>query len=349
MPDQTLMPALQDLLDTCTRRSRATGLLMAGLKGVNSTINKTNRVLNDYANQNTNLNEALLVQAQQAFDGLHFKEGITDVLMPDLRREAKALGAQIGALKEAIAALQGDIVDVIKLDHAYQSLLNSPLQDTELNALLPALAQVLEQAQARLGDDFGAALRETMAEMGIEVSGRPPRFEIGRFEIVADFINRTASISYGKTPVASRVKLSLDTLVKTYQLEVKAIEGRSEDGQRWIEQLYQAWETARRKSERGSARTNIVDCYYEMVLLRQSRMFNSAPSKRSFVDYSRAQFAYDFDEFTRRQRLAYQGQMVYAHGATKTQADSASKSLWLVEGSGPHDGRFVSDLEFVKE
>ena len=66
---------------------------------------------------------------------------------------------------------------------------------------MPALTQELEQAQARLGDDFGAALRHAMAEMGIEVGGRPPRFEIGRFEIVADFINRIASISYGKTLV----------------------------------------------------------------------------------------------------------------------------------------------------
>lgn len=349
MSDQTLMNALTDLLDIYTQRSRATGNLIAGLKGVNSTINKTNRTLGEYANQNTNLDEALLAQAQQAFDDLHFKDDISDLLMPDLRREANALGAQIGALKEAAAALQGDIVDVIKLDHAYQSFLNSPLHDDDLKALMPALTQTLEQAQARLGDDFGVALRDAMAEMGIEVGGRPPRFEIGRFEIVADFINRTASISYGKTLVVPRLKLSLDTLVKTYQTELKTIEGRSEDSQRWLEQLYQSWELARRKNERNSARVNIVDCYYELVLLRQSRAFNTAPSKRSFVDYSRAQFTYDFDQFTRRQRLAYNGQVAYAHTATKSQAESTSKSLWIVEGTSPHDGRYVADIEFVKE
>jgi hypothetical protein len=83
--------------------------------------------------------------------------------------------------------------------------------------------------------------------------------------------------------------------------------------------------------------------------LRQSRTFNNAPNKRSFVDYSRAQFAYDFDEFTRRQRLAYNGLVAYAHTATKSQAESAGKSLWLVEGYGLHDGRYVADVEFVKE
>lgn len=348
MPDATLIDDLKNLLDVYTQRSRAAGTLIAGLKNVNSTINKTSRALNDYAGQNTNLDGSLLAQAQQAFDELRFKDGISDLLMPDLRRESKALAGQIGALKEAITALQGDMVDVIKLDHACQTFLNTPLPDAQLNALLPDLNQVLQQAQAQLGDDFGAALRHAMAEMDIEVGGRPPRFEIGRFEIVADFINRIAAISYGKTLIAPKIKLSLDILIRTFQLESKTIEGRSEDGPRWMEQLYQAWELARRKSERNSARMNIVDCYYELVLLRQSRTFNNAPSKRSFVDYSRAQFAYDFDEFTRRQRLAYHGQVVYAHGATKSQAESASKSVWIVEGHGPHDGRFVSDIEFVK-
>ncbi|HEX3053161.1 MAG TPA: hypothetical protein VHP83_21055 [Aggregatilineaceae bacterium] len=348
MPDQPLVDDLKRLLDTYLQRSRATGTLIAQLKSSNSTINKTNRALNDYMNQNTNLDGLLLEQAQQAFDRLHFREGISDLLMPDLRKEAKALTVQIGALKEAVAALQGDMIDVIRLDHACQTFQNTPLQDADLNSLMPALNQVLEQAQTRLGSEFGAALRDAMAEMGIEVGGRPPRFEVGRFEIVADFINRFASISYGKILVVPKVKLSLDVLIRTCQSETRTIEGRSEDSHRWIEQFYQAWELARRKNERSTARVNIVECYYELVLLRQNRTFNNAPSKRSFVDYSRAQFIYDFDEFTRRQRLVYQGQVVHAHGATRTQAESTSKSMWIVEGNSPHLGRYVSDVEFVK-
>ena len=101
MPAETLIDDLKNLLDVYTQRSRATGTLIAGLKNVNSTINKTNRALNDYASQNTNLDESLLAQAQQAFDELRFKDDVSDLLMPDLRREAKALAAQIGALKEA--------------------------------------------------------------------------------------------------------------------------------------------------------------------------------------------------------------------------------------------------------
>jgi hypothetical protein len=225
----------------------------------------------------------------------------------------------------------------------------SLLQDADLAELMPALAQTLQQAQAQLGNEFGEALRHALREMGIEVTGRPPRFEIGRFELEADFVNRNGALSYGKTLIVPKIKLSLEAVIKAYQQEAKTIEGRNEDGTRWMQNLYEAWNLARRKSERSTARINIVDCYYEMVLLRQGRNFNSAPSKRSFVDYSRAQFAFDFDEFTRRQRLAYEGQVVNAHTAMKSQADSPSKSLWIVEGNNPHDGRYIGDIEFVKD
>ena len=103
------------------------------------------------------------------------------------------------------------------------------------------------------------------------------------------------------------------------------------------------------KANVNSARINIVDCYFELVLLRQGRTFDSEPSKRTFADYSRAQFAYDFYEFTDRQRLAYHGQVVKVHGATKSQTDSPSKSMWIVEGHGRTMGAYVADIEFVKE
>lgn len=348
MANEPLITALEGLLDSYRQRYRATSALTAGLKGTNGALNKARRTLGDYLAQTTTLDPALLSQVAQSLESLRFREDVADLLLPDLRREAKLLTAQIHALKDAVGALSGDLVDVIKLDRAYQSLRISPLQDEAVSALMPELAAELEQAQARLGDEFGAALRDKLAAMGLQLGGRPPRFEIGRYEIVADFVSRSAALSYGKMTLAARVKLSLDTLIAVYQNEVKAIEGRNEDGQRWMEMLHAAWYNARRKSERNSARMNIVDCYYELVLLRQGRTFNSFPSKRSFTDYSRAQFAYDLDLFARQQRLAYQGLHVTLHTATKTQAESQSRSMWLVTGSSPHDGTYISDIEFAK-
>ena len=347
MPHQTLIEALDNLLNQYNQRRRATDGLLRGLKGTNDALTKADRALADYTEQDSLLDPSQIDQAQEVLAAIQFKDRVYDAVQLDLRRESKALAKQVKAIRDAMTALQGDIVDLVKLDRAYQFLLDSPLHSDEQAAVLPKLAQEVEQAQARLGDEFGAALRAELAGIGIQIAGRPPRFEVGRFEILANFVNRSASISYGKTVLVPRVKLSLDMLIRTYQSQVVAVEGRGEDGAQWIQQFYAAWENACRKANKNTSRANIVDCYYELVLLRQKRTFYSAPSKGGFVEYGRAQFAYDFCEFTQRRHLDHQGLYAAAHTATKSQADSPSRSMWIVEGNGPHDGRYVSDVAFV--
>jgi hypothetical protein len=349
MPNDSLISALERLRETYIQQQKATNSLLGALKGTTSALNKASRSLNDYAEQNTNSNQARLAQAQQVFNELRLKEEAVDPLLPELRREAKALAGVTNALKDALVALRGESVDVVRLGRAYKALQASKVQDPTLPALMPEIDQELQQAQRTLGDTFGQALRTALAELDIEIGGRPPRFEIGRFEINADFVNRTASISYGKNLISKRVPLSVEAVIKAYQRDAKAIMGRNEDGGRWIEQFYTAWQNARRKRNGSDQRANIVDCYYELVLIRQARTFRSAPSKGSFIDYSRAQFAYDFFEFTNQQRRDYQGLRVFAHTATKSQAESAEKSIWIVEGDTPHDGRYIADVVFSRD
>lgn len=348
MSRQSLIENLDNLLAHYSQRRRTTDALLRGLKGASDALTKADRALMTYREQDSLLEQAQLDQTQQIMEALQFKEQVYTPLQLNLRRESKALANQVKALRDASAALQGDLVDLIKLDRAYQSLVAAPFDDAAVQAVLPALANEVEQAQARLGNEFGAALRDVLAERGIAIGGRPPRFEVGRFEIEANFVNRNASLSYGKTLLVPRIKLSLETLLKTYDREFNAVEGRNEDGARWLQDFYTAWGNARHRAQKSSPRMSIVECYYELVMLRQKRGFTSAPSKRSFVDYNRAQFAYDFFAFTHRQQLTVDGLTIEAHTATKSQADSPSRSMWIVEGDSPHDGRYVSDVAFVE-
>lgn len=254
----------------------------------------------------------------------------------------------LSALRDTVSALRSDPVDAVRLSHAYESLQKLNIQDTTLDQLRPAIAQELEQAQAALGLVFGQALRDKLAEQGLSVAGQPPNMEVGRFEITLNVGKRTASIRYG-TELLRRVPLSVDSVIAAYQQESKAITGRSENGGRWMTQFHEAWDIARKQRDSANLRANIVDCYYEMVLLRQGRTFHSAPAKKGFVDYSRAAFAYDFDQFANRERLDYKGLTVHAYPAIKAQTDSADKSMWIVDGSGPHDGRYIADIVFDKD
>ncbi len=344
MPDVALIVTLEGLRDGYSQRQKAVNSLIAALKAATGAIGKAGRLIREYAPSSAP--SGPLSQAQQAFAALRLKDDAVDPLLPELRREAKALTTTVVALKDALVALRGETVDVIRLGKAYSSLDSRKIQDTALRALLPSLAQELDLAQRALGDTFGLALRHALAAQGVELNGRPPRFEIGRFDLVANFVSRTATLSYGKELLSKRVPLSVEAVLAVYQREAKLIGERNESGARWIEQLYEAWETVRRKRGITDNRVNIVECYLELVLLRQSKTFRSAPSRHDFSDYSRAQFAYDFYEFTSLHPVTYKDLRAFGSVSTKSYTDNVERSFWIVNGDSPHAGSYVSDVKF---
>lgn len=346
MANDQLIEALDRARDSYSQRQRAANNLAAALKGTTGALGKAARALREYAEGGSSEGAA---RAQEAFGALRLREEAIDPLNAELRRALKPIAAATTALKDALAALRGESVDVVKLGRAHAQIRPLAANDAELGALLPAIEQELEQAQRSLADTFGLALRHALAEQGVELRGRPPRFEIGPFELAADFVARGATLSYGKTLVNKRVPLSVEAVVKAYQREERLIRGRNEDGARWIEQLYNAWLAVRRKRDSAELRAGIVECYYELVMLRQSRSFRSAPTKGGFADYSRAQFAYDFFAFTNRQPAFYKELRAFGTVATKSQVENVERSIWIVEGDSPHDGRYIADVKFDKD
>src|SRR5205823_14977679 len=122
MSNDALIGALEHLRETYSQRQKATTGLLTALKGTTSALGKANRSLREYADQDTRLQPAGLAQAQQTLTATRLKEEVVDPLVPDLRREAKALTSLVTALRDALTALRGEIVDVVKLGHAYQAL-----------------------------------------------------------------------------------------------------------------------------------------------------------------------------------------------------------------------------------
>lgn len=344
MPNETLVTQLDQLREIYVQKQKAGAALEHTLKAITAAQAKTQKALVDYENQNMDVD---VRRAQEIFANLRLKEEAVDPLLPDLRRELKKLAVLIGALKDAVAALRSEPVDVVRLDKAITALLG--VQEQDVAALLPELNQELMLAQRQLGDEFGQKLRSALAEQGIGIGGRAPHFEIGRFELEANFAKRLIALRYGKDMVVPRAPITVEAALKAFESATKAIMGRSQNGSAWIAQFYEAYELARRKRDTGGARVNIVECYLEMVVLRQGRAFFIEPGKRTITDYSRAQFIADFYEFAQRQRLAQNGRSVKAHSATKSQTDSPAKSMWIVEGDSPYDGRYIADIEFVKD
>ncbi len=340
MPNETLITQLNLLRDIYGQQQKSLTTTQKAFKAFVDAGSKVQKAFKDY-------NARLDLQAPQAaFAQLRFKEEAIDPIQPDLRREIKLVTMMSGALRDAATALNTEPVDIIKLDKAITILRTANRDD--MGAILPELDAELELAQRALGDEFGQKLRDALAQQGLSIGKRTPKFDIGRFELEANFAKRFITLRYGKEIVVPRAAITVEAAVKAYQTAAKAISGRNLDGKTWMAQFYAAYHTARRKRD-GEARINIVECYVEFVLLNQGRNFFAEPSKRTFKDYGRAEFIYDFYEFAHTQRIIHNGEAVKAHSATKSQTDNAAKSMWIVEGDTPYDGRYVADIEFVQE
>lgn len=344
MPNEPLLLQLTQLGEAYSLRQKRANAVQAVFKLVANSQVKATKALREYAEHDTTVD---VHGAQEAFARVRIKEEAIDPLMPDLRREVKGLAALVAALKDCTTALRAEPVDVVRLDKALAALQAS--KEPGVAEVIPDLQSELDLAQRALGDEFGQKLRGALAEIGVSIGGRPPKFEIGRFELDANFAKRAAVLRYGKDIVAPHVSITVDATIKAYQAAVKALQGRKVDGAEWMAQLYDAYQNVRRKRGIDGDRVNIVDVYVELVILRQGRAFGVEPSKRTFSDYSRAQFIYDFYEFTSRQRLAHRGQVARVYASTKSQTDSPAKSMWIVEGDSPYDGHFYSDMQFSKE
>lgn len=344
MPNETLIHQLETLRTQYTQQQKTASTLQTALKAIADTQNKVQKTLNDYASANSGTD---ISQVLALFSELRLKEDALDPVAPDLRREVKILAKLSSALKEAANALRSEPIDVVRLDKAAAVLQDAKYQ--EIIDLLPEINTELELGQRALGDEFGRRLRDALNEDGIEIVGRGTKFGIGPFELDANFSRRFMTLRYGHDMVVPRLPITVDAALKAYQNATRLIGGRNQDGKAWIAQLYEAYQIVRRKRNSDGTRANIVDVYGELVWLRQGRNFLAEPSKRTLTEYTRAQFIYDFYEFTNRQRIPYEGQYVRAHSATKSQTDSPLKSMWIVEGDTPYDGRYLADIEFVRD
>jgi len=342
MPNDYLIDQIDTLYNALLQQQKSATALLASFKAATDAQAKIQKALTDPAQASN----AVVQNAQTTFVQLRLKEDTIDPLVPDLRRELKVLTTIVTGLKDCGIALRTDPVDVARFDKAIQQLQAIPRE--EVTALVPELGQELKVAQTALSNDFGYKLRDALAQIDLTLSRTGNNFTIGRFELVVNFESRFVTVRYGKDGVVPRAPITLEGTVKAYQTAAKIVTGRNEDGKTWMGQFYEAYRRVLARQTVKNARVSLVECYVELALLRQSRFFFAETTKRTFKDYTRAEFIYDFYEFTGQQRLAHEGQVSRAHVAAKAQADSPNKSFWIVEGDTPYDGRYIADVEFEK-
>lgn len=279
------------------------------------------------------------------------------IAQQELDPQFKVLRDTSGALRQAATLAGDEKMDPLAMQKALGKLQQAAKQvaNEKLHAAVNAFATATEAALDALAFEFARDLKETFEQRGQAVEGRPPTLVVGELVLQIDIAARKAQWFYGKEALTRPLPLSINAIVQAYEAQRKAILQRSLDIPAFLAELYKAWQDLleeREQQQKGprrannSNRTNIVETYSKLVLNRQSPRFWNAPSRSTFKDYERSLFVRDLFLAQRDPTVTVneQAYRLRLGGATKSQADSASRSLWLP--NGPLDGEYYGDVTF---
>ena len=262
----------------------------------------------------------------------------------------KALRAATGALNQAAKLAAEERADALAMQKSLAKLEVAAEQVTDL-AFTQAVADFAAATRQALDDlafHFAHDLKEVFEQRGERVEGRPPTLVVGELVLQIDINVRKAQWFYGKEALTKPIPLSINAILKAYDQQRKAIVDRKIDVDGFLGELYKAWQDAlaKRAQRPSGGRIILVEIYSQVVLNRQAQRFWNAPSRSTFKDYERAHFVRDLVLAHDAPGLTVDGQTLRLRlgVATKNQAESAARSIWVPQSA--LDGDYYASLWF---
>lgn len=281
-------------------------------------------------------------------------EGI-QLAQAELEPQFKALRQAMGALRTASGLAGEETADALPMQKALTKLemAAEQVENESLDRAVKDFTAATQKALDELAYAFAEDLRQEFDSRGETVSGRPPTLMVGELIFHINMAARKGQWFYGKEALTRPIPLSLKGILKAYDRQVKRIVQRELNATEFLNDIYGAWQhcLAKRKSRPGGGRINIVETYSQLTLNRQSNRFWNAPSRSTFKDYERPLFVRDLvlllEQNSTTLEVDGQVQRLNLGVATKSQADQASRSIWLPDHG--LEGQFYGDITFKPE
>jgi hypothetical protein len=147
---------------------------------------------------------------------------------------------------------------------------------------------------------------------------------------------------------AKPIPLDPARVLTAYAAARKALVERKSNLPELLKRIFEAYRRLLAVHGKNSGdRVGVIDLFRELVWLRQSEKFRSAPAKASFTEYPRAYFAYDVRQLQVTKTLTHNGQRLQFGTATIDATDDPNRSIWIPEGA--EGGHYVMDVYWTKE
>lgn len=269
-----------------------------------------------------------------------------------LAAEVKMRRDVIKPLEQALRALKNPHDNAVALYEASVAL-QQPAEGLALPKGYQAAANNLRVfADAQLSElefTFARDLRAAFKEQGIVLTGSPTKLIADLFVIEPDLRKKQVYISFSRQPAtAKKIKLDVEQVLAAHGRARREICERKVDLNGLIAELFEAYQRLLKLSGKAvGTRVGIVECYRELVLVRQPLSFRRTPSKQSFVDYPKTHFVYDMLELRRQNKLTHEGHRLNLGTATIEVTGDSTRAIFLATGAT--DGQFIKDIYFVSE
>jgi hypothetical protein len=269
-----------------------------------------------------------------------------------LANQVKLRQSIIKPMDRALRALKDPHKNAVAL-HEATNLLEQPPEEVALpnsyNKLIKQLRSLAETNLSELEFTFARDLREAFAEQGLKIAGPPTELIADLFVVRPDLRKKQVQITFSRQSVTKgAIKLDVERVVTAYQRAHKEICERKVDYDELLGELFEAYtRTLKLNGRQVGARAGIVDCYRELVLVRQPLGFRKTPSKSSFVDYPKTHFAYDMLQLRRSHHLVHDGHRLNLGTATIDVGADTTRAMFLATGAT--EGQFIKDLYFTAE
>ncbi len=269
-----------------------------------------------------------------------------------LTNEVNQRRTVVKPIEQALRALKDPHNNAVALYEAGAALENSP---TELelpegaNRLFKELQTLADTHLSELEFTFVRDLREAFTANGITLSGEPNALVAELFVIKPDIRRKQVEMTFSRQPVSGKkIKLDVALVVSSYERARREICQRKVDYEELIKEIFEAYErTLKLAGKPMETRMSIVDCYRELVLVRQPLSFRKTPSKNSFKDYPKTHFAYDMLELRRQNKLNYNGLRLNLGTSTIDVGGDTARVMFLATEAT--QGQFIKDLYFAKK
>jgi hypothetical protein len=211
------------------------------------------------------------------------------------------------------------------------------------------LRVVADEKLSELEFAFARDLREAFKEKGLKLTGSPGELVADLFVIKVDMRRKQVEMTFSRQPVAAKkIRLNVEQVVAAYERARRDIRERKVDLDKLLQELFEAYQRVLKLTgKQTGTRTSIVDCYRELVLVRQPFAFRKHPSKQSFLDYPKTHFAYDMLQLRRRQKMTHEGHRLNLGTATIDVGSDTARAMFLATGAT--EGQFIKDLYFTTE